>query len=47
MGKIWRHHEKIYIFELQILFYKFLESLALYDHFWVTYAKNLKKTEIC
>ena len=28
-------------------FTTFWKVLALYDHFWVTYAKNLKKTEIC
>ena len=28
-------------------FTTFWKVLALYDHFWVTYAKKLKKTEIC
>ena len=28
-------------------FTNFWKVLALYDHFWVTYAKKLKKTEIC
>ena len=32
----------------KICFTTFGRILALYDHFWVTYAKNLKKTpEIC
>ena len=28
-------------------FTTFWRFLALYDHFWVTYAKKLNKTEIC
>ena len=32
-------------FELQILFYNFWKVLASYEHFWVTYAKTLKKKQ--
>ena len=34
------------ILNYKFCFTTFWKVLALYDHFWVTYAKNLNKTEI-
>ena len=47
MGKKWRHHEKKSIFELQILFYKFLEDFSSIWSFLGHLCKKLEKTEIC
>ena len=44
-GKKWRHHEKKSIFELQILFYNFLESFSSIWSFLGHLCKKLEKKQ--
>ena len=40
-----RHHEKNRFLNYKFCFTNFWKVLALYDHFWVTYARKLKKIQ--